>query len=122
MKDTLIALALLTPADLPEGGLDSLRWQARSVIVFADEDDPRLDRQIDRLEANAADLEDRRTVVIVDTGTDSALRARFRPAGFTVVLIGLDGAEKFRSDTVIDPDRLDALIDAMPMRQREVRG
>jgi hypothetical protein len=120
MNQTLMALALMTPADLPPSGLDALRWAARPILVFASEDDARLDRQIARFEANGADLENRRNVVIVDTGTGGALRARFKPAGFTVILLGLDGGEKFRSDRVIDPDRLDALIDRMPMRRREL--
>jgi hypothetical protein len=37
-----------------------------------------------------------------------------------VVLVGLDGGEKFRAEAVVDPDRLDALIDRMPMRRREL--
>jgi hypothetical protein len=122
MTGILTALALLTPADLPPGGLAALRWEARPILVFAAEDDPRLDRQIARLKANADDLKDRRNVVIVDTGSGGALRERFRPAAFTVVLVGLDGTEKFRAETVIDPDRLDALIDRMPMRRRETGG
>lgn len=40
---------------------------------------------------------------------------------FTVVLIGKDGDEKFRFHEPVTIEKLDALIDAMPMRQQEVR-
>jgi hypothetical protein len=40
---------------------------------------------------------------------------------FTVVLLGKDGGEKFRSSKPVTIEKLDALIDAMPMRQQEVR-
>jgi hypothetical protein len=120
VKGAITALALLTPGELPEGGLAALRWAARPVLVFAAGDDPRLAEQLALFEANAADMAARRTVVVVDGGEGGALRARFAPDGFAVVLVGLDGGEKFRASAVVDPDRLDALIDRMPMRRREL--
>ena len=39
--------------------------------------------------------------------------------GLTVILIGKDGGEKGRWSQLVDPDEVFALIDAMPMRQRE---
>jgi hypothetical protein len=46
---------------------------------------------------------------------------RLDTAQFTVVLIGKDGSEKFRSHEPVGPAQLFALIDAMPMRQAELR-
>lgn len=43
------------------------------------------------------------------------------PAAFAVVLIGKDGGAKYRSTDPITPDQLFGIIDAMPMRQREMR-
>jgi len=40
---------------------------------------------------------------------------------FTVILVGKDGGEKFRSNSPVTIEKLDALIDAMPMRQQEMR-
>ena len=40
---------------------------------------------------------------------------------FTVILIGKDGGEKYRSNSILDVDRLFAMVDAMPMRQAEMR-
>ena len=40
---------------------------------------------------------------------------------FTVILIGKDGGEKYRSASILSTSRLFAMIDAMPMRQAEMR-
>ena len=40
---------------------------------------------------------------------------------FTVILIGKDGGEKFRSTSILSTSRLFAMVDAMPMRQAEIR-
>lgn len=124
MKEALTALALMTPAELPAGGLEALRWDARPVLVFAEAGDVRLDRQLALFAAHADDLVERRTVVIVDRGgpEGAGLRARVAPERVTVVLVGLDGGEKLRADRVVAPDALDALIDRMPMRRRELRA
>ena len=41
---------------------------------------------------------------------------------FTFILVGKDGTEKMRSNTVVTADRLFAIIDAMPMRKQEMRN
>jgi len=40
---------------------------------------------------------------------------------FTIILIGKDGGEKYRSNSILTADRLFAMVDAMPMRQSEMR-
>ena len=40
---------------------------------------------------------------------------------FTVLLIGKDGGEKYRSASLLTASRLFAMVDAMPMRQAEMR-
>ena len=50
------------------------------------------------------------------------LEERFQPSSrFTVVLVGKDGTAKLREKRAVSSDDLFALIDAMPMRQREMR-
>jgi len=121
-RATLALCLMLTAPDAAGGALDPYRWEARPILVFAPgEDDPRLARQLQRFAGAEAALADRRTVVIVDTEPGSALRRRFEPQGFTVILVGLDGGEKLRRGDVLEPRELNALIDTMPMRQRELR-
>ncbi|MEM6662569.1 MAG: DUF4174 domain-containing protein [Pseudomonadota bacterium] len=115
-------LATLLPGitDGWAAGLDDYRWQHRPILVFAASEDPRLKQQMGRFDAAAEDLADRDNILIVDTEPASALRARFRPADFTVILVGKDGGEKFRRNGLVDPDELNALIDTMPMRLQEM--
>ncbi|MEM1383938.1 MAG: DUF4174 domain-containing protein [Pseudomonadota bacterium] len=105
-----------------EDGLGLLRWQARPVLVFSEPFDPQLDKQLELFNADRERMMERDNVIIVDTHADSALRRKFRPDGFTVILIGLDGGEKFRAAELVEPETLNALIDTMPMRQRALAG
>lgn len=107
------------PVDAPS--LKAFKWEHRPIVIFADEDDPRLEKQLDLLEAAEPDLVDRDNVIVLDTGPDSPLRERFSPGEFTVILVGLDGGEKFRRNGVVAPGELNALIDTMPMRRNQMR-
>ena len=51
----------------------------------------------------------------------NSLRTRFQvdPAGFTIILVGKDGGEKFRSRKPVSVLKLDTLVDSMPMGQQE---
>ena len=40
---------------------------------------------------------------------------------FTFILIGKDGGEKLRTDSVVSTEQLFATIDAMPMRKSEMK-
>ena len=52
---------------------------------------------------------------------DFAVRTRMNSSAFSVVLIGKDGGEKLRRATPLSPKELFAIVDAMPMRQAEMR-
>ncbi len=114
-----LAAGLFVAADA-ETTLAPYGWSARPILVFAAAGDPRFARQRALFEAHAADLAERDNLVILDTTESSALRRRYRPGDFAVILIGKDGGEKFRSAEVVDPRVLDALIDTMPMRRNEM--
>jgi hypothetical protein len=59
----------------------------------------------------------------IDSNSADSLRNRFsiRPGGFTVILIGKDGDEKWRRESLAELGEMLALIDSMPMRQMEMR-
>jgi len=58
---------------------------------------------------------------------DSVLRDQFYESfdvakgNFAVILIGKDGTKKLRQSSPLETDTLFSVIDAMPMRQREMR-
>ncbi|MDP9455643.1 MAG: DUF4174 domain-containing protein [Actinomycetota bacterium] len=59
----------------------------------------------------------------VPAGDAAAVRERFgaEPGSFAALLIGKDGTVKHRFGEPVGPGEIYALIDAMPMRQREMR-
>ena len=116
--------------------MDEYQWRFRPVVVFApsDEDD-RLSRQRRAYAASGEGLRERDIVLIEVVGnqvstafgpecdqTAEALIARYGvPADrFSSLLIGKDGGVKLRSDEPVAVDELFGLIDAMPMRLREM--
>lgn len=132
---SLILLAAMVGAAEPP--LAWLRWAARPLLVFAPAaDHGQLAAQRDALRGTDADRADRALVLIevvgakVGSGTPlpghvTADRLRTRYAvpddAFAVILIGLDGTTKLRSDDPVDARALFDRIDAMPMRREELR-
>lgn len=116
----------------------SLRDRARPLLIFtARPDDPQLAEQLRLLASQNAGVEDRELVPIalplhgepptaerLSSAEADRLRHQLHiPARqFTVVLIGKDGGEKIRATLPIRPGELFATIDAMPMRQEEMRS
>lgn len=123
-----IGLALLAalPAQAEEDPLADYLWTARPVLIFADsERDPRYARQLAELEREAEALAERDVVIVTDIkpasrSEYSALRRKFRPHGFNILLIGKDGEIKMRRPVVVSADDVTRMIDRMPMRQREM--
>ena len=111
-------------------------WKNRLILLFASqEDDSLLREQYTKLYSTESALVERDIVVFTilpdqvisheeTKGTKSAdgLREQYQVGDeFCVILIGKDGSEKFRSSKVASTRKLFAIIDAMPMRQREAR-
>lgn len=105
-----------------EPDLDSLRWIARPIVVFADsENDPRFRQQMDLLELYTDDLLARDVVVLTDTdaGVLSDLRRELRPRDFTLVLIDKDGTVVQRRPAPTTVRELTHTIDRLPSRRLE---
>ena len=104
------------------------RWSARVIVASApDVDDPALAHQR-ALFARMGRQAETRHLVLVEAVGDSAKARALREAldidgrGFAAVLVGKDGGAKLRASHPLGPDDLFPVIDAMPMRQREMRG
>lgn len=143
----LPALSVGPPPAQPT--LASLRHDYRPLLIFT-ADNQELRRQLQMLAPRTVDLQQRQILVLplplheseesrsrqewrgilpegevsmLTPEESAAARRRFRvsPDEFTVILVGKDGGEKLRSRTPVTIDTLIHLIDAMPMRQKEVR-
>ena len=119
--------------------LDPYRWQNRILLVFAPSaKSPDYEAQMRLFEGEEAGFEDRDlvTIRVLDEGESRVgdrrlpeaaadqLRERFDVGAdqFRVVLVGKDGTEKRRDGAPVKTSAIFEEIDAMPMRQREMRA
>ena len=110
--------------DASEVTLAELLFVARPVIVFADSPfDPRFAEQLDLLAADVSGLVARDVIVIADSdpAARSDARARLRPRGFGLVVIGKDGRVAQRKPAPWSVREITRAIDKLPLRQQEIR-
>lgn len=122
--------------------LAALRDHKRVLLIFGGDSDPRVDQQWNTMVQHRGEAAERDLVTVRLTRSavklqddqrpsegsfsqteERTLRTRFHIDSntFAVVLIGKDGGEKLRSKQPIPWDTLESTIDAMPMRQTEMR-
>ena len=140
------ALFAMTLAAQTAPALNALKDKSRVLLVFAPTDrNPLFQQQIALLDRHRDAMRERDLVVIpvlVQAGPTEGpdmvrtihppvasdaeqidLRHRFHvPAGeFTVVLIGKDGGSKLTQHDPVTAERLEQVIDSMPMRRGEMK-
>jgi rhomboid protease GluP len=123
--------------DSPAMTLAGMRDRLRPLLIFAPQaNDARLLEQVRIVSEYADEAADRDLVTVVVTedgslpagrrladGDVAEARRRFhmKAGEFRVVLVGKDGGEKLRAGKPIPFSRLRETIDAMPMRQEEMK-
>ena len=114
--------AELFPATNTTTTVESYRWARRPLLIFAERTEQ---SQIQRalLKKHTAALAERDVVVLIDAdpANQTALRQKYQPKGFEVLLLGKDGLIKTRQSTPVTAEELFRVIDAMPMRAREIK-
>ncbi len=132
-----IIISFMSHHNLPELRLNNYKWENRIILIFSDADNPQYRKQADKLLNDKPGLIDRDLLVFhIDKKSpikellhsnefdpDSNLRSRFDvpDSDFYVLLIGKDGGVKYRDDSPLAREKLYSIIDAMPMRQAEMR-
>lgn len=110
--------------DADVSDLSEFVWEKRPIIIFADSpNDPNFTLQLAYLRDRVDDLVERDIVVLTDTDPagNGPLRAKLRPRGFMLVLIGKDGSVALRKPLPWDMRMLSRTIDKMPVREREIQ-
>ena len=134
-----------SPPDSVDFRLDAHRWEHRLLIVFAPSDTADAGTvQRDAFDDREAGFRDRDLLLLFLEGeaaagqlldapgqepkplTEAAVRRLYDHFGvptdaFRVVLVGKDGTEKRRDAEPVSARSIFDTIDAMPMRQREMR-
>ena len=118
--------------------LDAYQWKNRIVLIFATSSDSgAYERQMREFEGQEDGILDRDLIILelFENGEsrsgDMSLSERVAPrmrrqfdvgAGeFSIILIGKDGTVKLRSPVPVSVSEIFSMIDAMPMRQEEIR-
>jgi len=134
----LLTFSILSYMQAQENPLAKHRWEHRVILVFApDTEQADFQQQLEILGSDPAGMKDRDLVVYeifpkkgkapekenLSAETVDWFRQRYRvaTADFTTILIGKDGGEKLRTEEPLALKKLFDTIDAMPMRQAEMR-
>lgn len=119
--------------------LEKYRWKNRVLVISAPaEDDENLRQQLNEVTLTRGEFADRDMVLLtlLDVGISTAGERKLAAGeaaaarvalgitseSFELKLIGKDGSIKLSSKSVVAMAEIYALIDTMPMRQREVSG
>lgn len=98
----------------------------REILLFYKEEGAALqDKQLAILHENEAGLKERDIIIhtyhITKQDKEAAKWKVQSSASFIFLLIGKDGGEKLRSDSIVSAEKLFDIIDAMPMRKAEMK-
>jgi hypothetical protein len=132
---TLLCLVLLVPAATHAQTEKAMRledytWKNRVLLVFAPTgNNPNFTEQLDFVAKETRGIQERDLVVL--ELSPSSRQARQRAAllaqfgvdehAYTLILLGKDGQEKFRSTKPVPMPDIFGIIDQMPMRRQEMR-
>lgn len=112
---------LIRPASQAE--LSDFLWLKRPVLVFADSpQDPNFVRQMELITRDQSQLGAYDIVVVTDTdpAARSEFRQRFRPRGFSLVLMDKDGVTTLRKPLPWDVREITHAMDKFPSVRTEM--
>lgn len=132
---TVFCLALLVPAtthaQTPEVmRLEDYKWENRLLLLFApDQNHADFSKQNNAISKNTQGMAERDLLVLELTptgkhaGQRKELLAKFgvEESAYTLILLGKDGLEKYRSQEPLPMEEIFRIIDQMPMRRQEMR-
>jgi hypothetical protein len=132
---TVFCMVLLAPAmTLAQTGkvmrLEDYKWENRLLLVFApDDNNSNFVEQLDVIGKNAQGIKERDLVVweLAPTGKHAGQRKELlvkfdvEESVYTLILLGKDGLEKYRSNKPVSMEEIFKVIDQMPMRRQEMR-
>ncbi len=94
----------------------------RELLIFKNEATNKLaEQQLDLLNRSSAGVKERALKITI-ADKESPLYKKYKVDDrFTVILAGKDGYEKYRTNKLLEMNTLFSIIDAMPMRRREMK-
>ena len=135
---TVIAWSIVSDRDVQSMDLGQYKWKNRLLFIFAPDDGHSLLRNLESdIAAQPGEVSERDLIVFkiikngpslmaetrLDPQRAANIRAKFKASDqrFTCILVGKDGGVKLRTNDQIRLQDIFERIDAMPMRQQEMR-
>lgn len=135
---TIIAWSIVSDGDALSMDLNQYKWKNRLLLIFAPDDGHSLLRNLESdIAVQPGEVSERDLLVfrIIENGpsfmaatrldpqTAANIRKKFKASHerFTCILVGKDGGIKLRRNDQVRLQDIFELIDAMPMRQQEMR-
>ena len=135
-KQIMFAVSMLGALMGSAQDLSKYRWENRLILLLTeDENNSTFQSQLAVFRKDLTGLNERRLIIYqvmpgeFKTGLngDNKIKSdrlyndyKKTDSGFEVILLGLDGGIKLQQDELLQLERLYAIIDAMPMRRREI--
>lgn len=134
----LLCPLMLTAQNNREIVISDYRWQNRILLIFTPSaENEQYQKQLTELKNKQEGLKDRDMKIfhLLSTGSsfvdDKTIKTNdvrrlykkyeVNDNVYAVILIGKDGTEKLRKQEVLSTEKLFRVIDAMPMRQQEMK-
>lgn len=137
LKFLLICFVFIMVSSISAQDLKQYQWEKRVLILLTENlDDPLYQNQLKDLQTVPDGLEVRKVLVIslgpnfqgegisdqiTENPTLSYSKLKSKGSGFEVLLFGLDGYEKLRTQDFLPHQDLFGVIDKMPMRRAEIQ-
>ena len=95
----------------------------RQLLIFSNKANVQLEQhQLGLLNKAVAGVKERAIKIsIIESEGSLFEKYKVDTTQYTVILIGKDGFEKYRTNKIIEIDQLFGIIDAMPMRKSEMK-
>lgn len=108
----------------PPFSLKDAQWKKR-ILYVGGSDSERVETQREQFLKEGEARDERKLELVKSDQLSSAERKELSlndKSDFELVLIGLDGGVKFRSQAPVSPEEIFSLIDSMPMRANELKS
>ena len=94
----------------------------RQLLIFGNDKNQYLvDQQLILLNQHSKGVKERAIkITVLEKGSSLFVKYNVSKTKFTVLLVGKDGTEKYRTNSILQMNNLFSIIDAMPMRKSEM--
>ncbi len=118
----MILKILLLLTILETAGLQNMHTHRKLFIFGGAKNKSEIDQELELLNTASEGLKERAlNIILVEKNSALFKKYDVKQDLFTVILVGKDGSEKYRTHKLLLPEKLFALIDAMPMRRAEMK-